>query len=74
MSTKNTAAKDGLLLKFRLRDTKFGVTRETVKALAHALDVSETRAIHMALAQFAAHVLPAYEVMDDEFPGNQMNN
>ena len=38
----------GLHLKFRKRDTQFGVTRETVKAMAERFDVSETEIVHMA--------------------------
>ncbi len=55
-----TAATEHLLVKFRAKDTQFGVTRSTVKAIAAELDVSETQAIHMALSKFAGDVLPAY--------------
>lgn len=50
-----------LLLKFRTRDTRFGVTRDTVKALASELDVSETQVVHMALSKLAEEMLPSYE-------------
>jgi len=53
-------ASENLLVKFRSKDTPFGVTRGTVKALAKELDVNETQVIHMALSKFAADVLPAY--------------
>jgi len=56
-----TAANDTLLVKFRSKDTRFGVTRRTVKALASELDVSETQVVHLALSRFAEEVLPAYE-------------
>jgi len=59
-----TAVSDNLLVKFRSKDTPFGVTRGTVKALAKELDVNETQVIHMALSKFAADVLPGY-VLDD---------
>ena len=39
-----------LLLKFRDRDTRYGVTRSTVKSLAAELDVSETQVVHLALS------------------------
>lgn len=55
-----------LLLKFKARDTPYGVTRETLKAIADELDVSETMAIHLALSRLATEVLPAYEM--DEGP------
>lgn len=55
-----------LLLKFRTRDTRFGVTRDTVKALASELDVSETQVVHMALSKLAEEMLPSYE--PDEGP------
>lgn len=56
-----TTANETLLVKFRSKDTRFGVTRRTVKALASELDVSETQVVHLALSRFAQEVLPAYE-------------
>jgi hypothetical protein len=50
-----------LLLTFRQQDSPYGVTRATVQALAAALDVSETMAIHVAVSRFAKEVLPAYD-------------
>lgn len=49
-----------LLLKFRSRNTQFGVTRETVKAMAQQFDLSETEVVHMALSRLAKDELPAY--------------
>ena len=57
---------DKLLLKFRAKDTPYGVTRETLKAVSTELDMSETMVIHLALSRFAKEVLPAYE--PDEGP------
>ena len=54
------AFSENLLVKFRAKDTQFGVTRSTVKTLAAELDLSETQVIHMALSKFASDVLPAY--------------
>lgn len=53
-----------LLLKFRTRDTQFGVTRKTVKAMAARYDLSETEIVHMALSRMAKDELPAYEADD----------
>lgn len=58
------AATSSLLLKFRRRDTQFGVTRDTVKAMAEQFDVSETEVVHMALSRLAKEELPAYEADD----------
>lgn len=55
-----------LLLKFRSRNTQFGVTRETVKAMADRFDLSETEVVHLALSRLAKEELPAYEA--DEGP------
>lgn len=56
-----TAQQDrNLLLRFRDTDSDLGVTRHTVKKLAKALSLSETQAIHYALAQMARAKLPAY--------------
>ena len=56
-----SASPSGLLLKFRKLDTQFGVTRETVKAMAERFDLSETEVVHMALSRLAKEELPAYE-------------
>ena len=58
------ATTSSLLLKFRRRDTQFGVTRDTVKAMAEQFDVSETEVVHMALSRLAKEELPAYEADD----------
>ncbi len=53
-----------LLLTFKSKDSPYGVTRKTLKALAEKIGVSETMAVHLALAHLAREVLPGYE-MDD---------
>ena len=55
---------DKLLLKFRAKDSPYGVTRETLKALSDEMDMSETMVIHLAVSRFAKDVLPAYEADD----------
>lgn len=65
-------ASENLLVKFRSKDTKFGVTRGTVKALAKELDVNETQVIHMALSKFATDVLPAYTPDDGPLTALQL--
>ena len=55
------AIADSLLLKFRSKDTSFGVTRGTVRALASELDITETQVVHLALSKFAEVMLPAFE-------------
>jgi hypothetical protein len=67
-----TAASDNLLVKFRARDTQFGVTRGTVKALAAELDLTETQIIHMALSKFASDILPAYAPDDGPLTAKQV--
>jgi hypothetical protein len=67
------AVSDNLLVKFRAKDTAFGVTRHTVKALATELDVSETQAIHMAISKFASDVLPAYAPDDGPLSAKQIS-
>lgn len=59
-----SANTSSLLLKFRARDTQFGVTRETVKTMAERFDLSETEVVHMALSRLAKDELPAYEADD----------
>lgn len=55
-----------LLIKFKAKDTSYGVTRDTLKAIAAEMDVSETMVVHLALSRLAKDVLPAYEM--DEGP------
>ena len=59
-----TAATDSLLLKFRAKDTRFGVTRNTVRALASEMDVNETQVVHIALSRLAETMLASYEPDD----------
>ena len=66
------AASENLLVKFRAKDTQFGVTRSTVKALAAELGVSETQVIHMDLSKFADDVLPGYEPDDGPLTAKQI--
>lgn len=68
-----SAVIDSLLLKFRVKDTRFGVTRSTVKALAIELDTTETQVVHMALSKFAEEMLPAYEPDDGPLTAAQMS-
>lgn len=55
---------DSLLLKFRDKDSAFGVSRETLRNLSKELNMSETMVVHFALARFAREVLPGYEADD----------
>lgn len=55
---------NNLLLKFRTKDSSFGVTRETLKALSDEMDISETMVVHLAISRFAKEVLPAYPADD----------
>ena len=66
------ASNKKLLVKFRSKDTQFGVTRTTVKAIAKELDVNETQAIHMALSKFATDNLPAYAPDDGPLTAKQV--
>lgn len=66
------AAVDSLLLKFRAKDTRFGVTRATVKALASELDTTETQVVHMALSKLADEILPAYAADDGPLTASQL--
>lgn len=64
---------ENLLVKFRSKDTQFGVTRTTVKAIAKELDVNETQVIHMALSKLAADVLPSYAPDDGPLTAKQLS-
>lgn len=68
MATKRTSAKrkasapDGILLRYRDRDTAYGVTRQTATRIAENLGLSETQVVHVALANLARQTLPRYEL------------
>ena len=65
-------ASDSLLVKFRSKDTHFGVTRATVQAIAKKLGANEMQVIHMALSRFAADILPAYKPDDGPLTTKQI--
>ena len=64
MTTRS--AKIQIAFRYRTVDSPSGVTRKTAKRLAERLGVDETQAIHLALHELAAKVLPQYE--PDEGP------
>ena len=61
-----------LLLKFKQKDTVFGVTRQTLRAVADRLGLNETTTIHMALSNLAKETLPAYEPDDGPLTDAQL--
>ena len=61
-----------LLLKFRVKDTPYGISRDVLKAISEELDMTETMVIHLALSRFAKEVLPAYEADDGELTPMQL--
>lgn len=69
-----SATSDSVLLKFRAKDTQFGVTRDTVKALAAELDTTETAVVHLALSKLAAELLPAYEPDEGPLTARELAN
>lgn len=50
-----------LLFRYRGEDTPAGVSRKTAVRLAKTLGLTETQAIHLALARLAQETLPRYE-------------
>ncbi len=79
MATKRTTAKrkppapDGILLRYREKDTPYGVTRKTTARLADTLGLSETQVVHVALANLARQTLPRYELDDGPLTKAQMD-
>ncbi len=68
-----TTNQDSILLKFRAKDTQFGVTRDTVRALAAELDASETAVVHLALSKLAQELLPTYEQDAGPLTGRELS-
>ena len=50
-----------IAFRYRNVDSATGITRKTAQRLARHLGVDETQAIHQALRDLAARVLPQYE-------------
>ncbi len=61
-----------IAFRYRPVDSATGVTRETAKRLAEHLGVDETQAIHLALHELAAKVLPQYEADDGPLTASQL--
>ena len=72
-ATKRQQPAAGILLRYRDKDTAFGVTRKTASRLAKTLGLSETQVIHVALANFARQTLPRYEADNGPLTPQQMN-
>jgi len=78
MSAKRTAAKrkpvagGGILLRYRDRDTTYGVTRKTTTRLARTLGLSETQVVHVALANLARQTLPRYDADNGPLTAEQL--
>jgi hypothetical protein len=78
MTAKRTASKrkhptgSGILLRYRDKDTPYGVTRNTTTKLAETLGLSETQVVHVALANLARQTLARYEVDTGPLTEEQM--
>ena len=70
MPERNT--KIQIAFRYRTVDSPSGVTRRTAKRLADHLGVDETQAIHRALHELAARVLPQYERDEGPLSAAQM--
>jgi len=79
VTAKRTAIKrkqpsgGGILLRYRDKDTAYGVTRKTTTRLAETLGLSETQVVHVALAALARQTLPRYEADNGPLTRQQMD-
>lgn len=64
---------EGILLRYRDRDTPYGVTRGTAVKLAQTLGLSETQVVHVALANLARQALPRYETDNGPLTEEQLD-
>ncbi len=69
---RKPSAAEGILLRYRDRDTAYGVTRKTTAKLAETLGLSETQVVHVALANLARQTLPRYEADNGPLTKEQM--
>ena len=70
---RKPSAAEGILLRYRDRDTAYGVTRKTTAKLAETLGLSETQVVHVALANLARQTLPRYEADNGPLTKEQMD-
>lgn len=70
---KRKAGTHGILLRYREKDTPYGVTRRTTARLADTLGLSETQVVHVALANLARQTLPRYALDDGALTEAQMD-
>ena len=70
---RKKAAGPGILLRYRDKDSAFGVSRDTALKLADTLGVSETQVVHVALAHLARQTLPRYEIDNGPLTDEQMD-
>ena len=71
-ASKAKQAAAGILLRYRDKDTAYGVTRKTTTRLAQTLGLSETQVVHVALATLARQTLPRYEADNGPLTERQM--
>ena len=78
MNTKRARRKQpstaGILLRYREKDTPYGVTRKTTTRLAATLGLSETQVVHVALANLARQTLPRYQIDNGPLTDAQMDD
>ena len=70
-SKRKKAVGTGILLRYREKDSAYGVSRATAVKLADTLGISETQVIHVALAHLAKEALPRYEIDDGPLTDRQ---
>lgn len=61
-----------LLVQFRPKDTRFGVSRKTVQRMSSELGLTDTETMMLALARLRDSLLPAYERDDGPLTERQM--
>ena len=71
--TSSARLRQGMVLRFRDIDTRFGVSRRTTTRLARQLGMTETEVIHFAIAQLAREQLPAYAPDDAALTSKQLD-
>jgi hypothetical protein len=72
-ASRKPPSSNGILLRYREKDTAYGVTRQTATRIAENLGLSETQVVHVALANLARQTLPRYEADNGPLSEKQMN-
>ena len=67
-----SSAKKSMRLTFPETDSRFGITRDTLRALSSALGIPQAGVVHLALVKLAQEMRPAHLLDDGPLTASQV--